>query len=319
MAIFSFLARLGLDTTQFESGIKRAQSSAAGFGKSLKGHVTGEIRGLGASLAGMFTLGAVRNFASSITEMVGDIKDMSDLLEISTDDVQKLQKAAADAGQPFSRVVNALQKIEAARAQAMTGDEKATGIFSMLGIDPTQGGSLDILKAAIEASKRGAVENAVAFELLGTKVGNVKAVIDELKQQGPIEIISKDQIDKLDAASKRLEEAMRMTKIQAAPALGGAMDELNKLLAWNNELARINKALPFLMASGPLGGLFFGAGAAGFNGGSQSVQQPISATPSQAPAAQSKMSDQDAAIQLLRQMNENTRRTAEVLETNAER
>jgi hypothetical protein len=38
MAIFSLIAKLGLDGTNFESGLKRSQSMAKGVGKEVTGH-----------------------------------------------------------------------------------------------------------------------------------------------------------------------------------------------------------------------------------------------------------------------------------------
>lgn len=319
MAIFSFMARLGLDTAQFESGVKRAQSSAAGLGKSIRGHLGGELRGLGASLAGVFTIGAVKRFASEVVEMVQDIKDMSELLEMSTEDVQRLQKAASEAAIPFTRVVSALQRIEAEKAKALTGDEKSRSLFSMLGIDPGKAGALDILKQTVEASKRGAIENAAAFDLLGAKVGGLKRVVDELNQLGQLKVMSDEDVARIDQASKALENAWRLFKVDAAPVI---VELLNA--------ARVAVQAPGILKEN------LTSFAAGVVGGpaqlvaaqTQMASRLIGLTPEMAnlnvPAISalplpSRQSDQDAAVELLRQMNENTRKTAEALETSVNR
>lgn len=217
MAIFSFLAKLGLDTTDFQAGIKRAQSSASGLGKGISESLKRENDSIKGALAGMFTVSAAKSYFGDLKNIVDEIKDMSELLGVSTDEVQRLQKASAEAGQNFGSVVTAFQRIEQMRAQAMTGDKRASGIFGLLGIDPSKGTGIDILKAAVEASSRGAQENAAAFELVGKKVTGLKLIVEELQRLGPIKLIDESQLDAIDSAIKKQEEAMRQMKIAGAP------------------------------------------------------------------------------------------------------
>ena len=217
MAIFSFLAKLGLDTTDFQAGVKRAQSSATGLGRGIADSLKRENDSIKGALAGMFTVSAAKSYFSDLKHIVDEIKDMSELLGVSTDEVQRLQKASAEAGQNFGSVVTAFQRIEQMRAQAMTGDKRASGIFGLLGIDPSKGTGIDILKAAVEASSRGAQENAAAFELVGKKVTGLKLIVEELQRLGPIKLIDESQLDAIDSAIKKQEEAMRQLKIAGAP------------------------------------------------------------------------------------------------------
>lgn len=317
MAIFSFLARLGLDTAQFEAGVKRAQSSSAALGKSIKGHLGGELRGVGASLAGIFTIGAVKRFASEVVEMVQDIKDMSELLEMSTEDVQRLQKAASEAAIPFTRVVSALQRIEAEKAKALTGDEKSRSLFSMLGIDPGKAGALDILKQTVEASKRGAIENAAAFDLLGAKVGGLKRVVDELNQLGQLKVMSDEDVARIDQASKALENAWRLFKVDAAPVIVQLLNAASVAVQMPAVQLERLKAFAASLPGGPAGILAYQTETAskmlGLKTGDTEMPS-LSALP-----LPNRPSDQDAAVELLRQMNENTRKTAEALESTVNR
>lgn len=307
MAIFSFLARLGLDTTGFESGVKRAQSSAEALGKNIRGHIGGEIRGVGAALAGAFTLGAVKSFASSIAEMAGDIKDMADLLEISTDDVQKLMKAADDAAQPFSRVVSSLQRIESVRAKAMTGDDKARNLFSILGIDPSGGNAFEILQRTVEASRRGATENAAAFELLGSKVSGLRRVVDELQNQGQIKLLSEDDIKSIDDFAKAIKGIKRDIQLSVVQSgqLGfwARVAERGREIDQESKLGIMNFALSRAIAEEVIPGMLGDTRVRGLS----TDPLPMPDRPLR------QISEQDAAIQLLREMNNNTRRTADVL------
>lgn len=216
MAIFSFLAKLGLDTTDFQAGVKRAQSSATGLGKGIADSLKRENDSIKGALAGMFTVGAAKSYFGELKNIVGEIKDMADLLEISTDEVQRLQKAAESSGQSFKVVVSAFQKIEQMRAQALTGDERSGRIFGMLGINP-ESSSMDIMQRAIKASGGSARESAASFELLGRKVGNLRMVIDELNQMSDVKIISEGDLQVIDDNVKKFEAAWREFMIAGAP------------------------------------------------------------------------------------------------------
>jgi hypothetical protein len=239
MAIFTFLAKLGLDTTDFQTGIKRAQSSASGLGKGISESLKRENDSIKGALAGMFTVSAAKSYFGDLKNIVDEIKDMSELLGVSTDEVQRLQKASAEAGQNFGSVVTAFQRIEQMRAQAMTGDKRAVGIFALLGIDPSKGSGIEILKAAIDASSRGAQENAAAFELVGKKVTGLKLTMEELQRLGPIKLIDQEQLDAIDSAIKKQEEAIRQMKIAGAPLMAtlaqGATGVLNMFTGQNRE------------------------------------------------------------------------------------
>ena len=224
------MARLGLDSTDFKVGVKQAESAFGAFSKRVGGMLKSQIGGgfasIGASLAGMFTVGAAVNWVKSVSDAVGQIKDMADLLEISTDEVQQLQKAAAGSGQAFETVAMAMQRIQQLRAQAEAGDKGASGLFAILGIDPTKGSAADIIKQALAASSRGVAENAAAFDLLGKKAAALRLVFSELDQQGPIKLISGEELDRIDEVSKRLENSLRELKIAGAPKLSAAAELL---------------------------------------------------------------------------------------------
>jgi len=220
--IFSFMARLGLDVTQFEAGVKRAQSAAAGLSGKLSSSLGSGMKALGAAAAAAFTVSAVKGFAESVAETAGEIKDMSELLEVSTDEVQRLQIAADEANISFSKVVGSFQKIEQMKASALSGDEKAQGIFKVLGIDPNDR-SINILKSAVDASQRGVKENAAAFDLLGGKVVGLKRVVSELNSLPKIDLISERSIQQIDRAEKVAKGMWRRAWSSVVEGTGNAL------------------------------------------------------------------------------------------------
>lgn len=200
-----------------------ADRAVAAFSKRAGAYVGSIGSELKSQLAGAFAAGAViaavSSFGAHVVETADNIKDMSEQLGVSTDEIQRMQKAANDAGIKFTVISGALQRIEALRSQAASGDAAAGGLFAGLGIDPTQGNALSILTQAVEASARGARENALLFDMVGRKAGILKGVVGELKAQGSIKLISEQQIQAIDKVNARLEEAKRRLTVAGAPII----------------------------------------------------------------------------------------------------
>lgn len=229
--IFQLLARLGLDTTEFSAGVKRAttdmdklksdiQKRNASFG--------GSFAKVGASIAAAFSFAAIGQFAKMASETVGTIKDMSDLLGTSYEETQKLGYAAKSAGLSFDFVVGAMQQIENQKTRAMAGDKSANALFAALGIDPSQS-ALEILKRAVESSRRGVNENAAAVQLLGEKVGKLKMLVKELNEQPKISLISNEEIEAIDAANKSAEKAIYNLKTAVVSGAGRGVQRMQRI------------------------------------------------------------------------------------------
>ena len=84
MAILSLIAKLGLDGSTFETGLKRAKSLTDKFRSSV-----------GAQLGAAMSVAAVTAFAAKVVQTADAIGDLSEQLNISTDDVQRLQVLAS--------------------------------------------------------------------------------------------------------------------------------------------------------------------------------------------------------------------------------
>lgn len=211
-----------------------ADRAVAAFSKRAGAYVGSIGSELKSQLAGAFAAGAVitavKSFGAHVVDTVDNIKDMSEQLGVSTDEIQRMQKAANDAGVKFTVISGALQRIEALRSQAASGDKSAGNLFAGLGIDPSQGNALSILTQAVEASANGARENALLFDLLGRKAGILKNIVGELKSQGSIELISEQQIQSIDKVNAKLEEAKRRFTVAGAPVAAGALDLLSSAI-----------------------------------------------------------------------------------------
>ena len=234
---------MGIKFTADASGVQRA---VAGMAKQTEKQFKGIGDELTKRIAGAFAAGAVvsavGNFISSVRQSVDEIKDLSDQLEISTDDVQRLQKAANDTGVKFGVITTALQKIEAKKAEALSGDPKAAGLFAAIGANPGDS-ALSILQRAAEESSKSTEKNAAAFELLGKKAVILRNVMVELQRQGPIKLISEDQIQKIDEVNAGLEEAARYAKAASTPIMEGGLRTAGAFLTMFNpeRMMDINK------------------------------------------------------------------------------
>jgi hypothetical protein len=211
------MVSLGMNTVGFEQGAKRAQSTFDGLSRSIRKGISAEMAVLGRAVAGVFTVQAVSRFSAHLKDTVGEIKDMAELLGISTDEVQRLQKATANTGNQMRTLVSSIERIESLRASAATGDKKAIGTFGILGIDPSKGNPLDILRQVVDASSKGSLQAAAAYNIVGNKALKIKQVMGELQQLGPMKLIEKEQIDQIDAVFKRLDEAKRRFTVSSAP------------------------------------------------------------------------------------------------------
>jgi hypothetical protein len=127
MAIFSLLAKLGLDGTAFETGLKRSQSMAKGIGREISG-----------SLAGMFAVDKIAEFGARAIETAGKLNDLSTRLGVSVEFLQEMQFAAEQSGASLEDVAGAVEKISIARMKALAGDQATIENFAKMGISMQQ-------------------------------------------------------------------------------------------------------------------------------------------------------------------------------------
>lgn len=127
MAIFSLLAKLGLDGTAFETGLKRSQSLAKGIGREISG-----------SLAGMFAVDKLAEFGSRAIETAGKLNDLSTRLGVSVEFLQEMQYAAEQSGASLEDVAGAVEKISIARMKALAGDQTTIENFAKMGVSMQQ-------------------------------------------------------------------------------------------------------------------------------------------------------------------------------------
>ena len=123
MAIFSLLAKLGLDGTNFESGLKKSQSLAKGIGKEITG-----------TFAAMFAVDKIAQFGVAVVDAAGQINDLSSRLGVSAEFLQEMKYAAEQSGATLDDVAGAVEKLAIARMKALAGDKATIETFDKMGI-----------------------------------------------------------------------------------------------------------------------------------------------------------------------------------------
>jgi hypothetical protein len=221
MAFFNILARMMLDTSDVEAGVKRAESSVKGFAGNLG-------RDLKGAIAGAFTVGAVTSFTKSVIDAADRIGDLAEQFQITNEEVQKLEILASRTGVPLEKMGQALIKLSEVRRKASAGDKDSVGLLGSFGISQDQASNsavsnLQLLTNISEeyAKQAGSFDSqARAADLLGTKMESVLRAMRGINELGPIDIISDADIKALGEANDAIDELIRQSKVAAAPAVG---------------------------------------------------------------------------------------------------
>jgi hypothetical protein len=224
MGILSLLVKIGVDSSQFETGVKRVEGIGSRFGSNFSSAITsklGKVFGATAVIAG------VTAFAKKVTESADEIKDLAEQLNLSTDQVQRLQILAGETGITFDKFGSVLEKFEQVRIKATQGDEDAIKTLKALGfttkdINDAQIQTIDgAIKAgeAYKASGNSAEASAAMVDLYGLKLKAAGAAIADYKTTGGRLLMQQSDINTLSNANDLLAEQFRIIKNLASPTI----------------------------------------------------------------------------------------------------
>jgi hypothetical protein len=237
MSLLSLIGRLSLNTDGFEAGLKKAESATSAFSSKL-------VAGLGAAAAAAFSVAAVKGMIDSINEAAIEVSQLAKQYQLTTDEVQTLQKATGRLGLGFDNVAGAIGRIQKARAIAMGGGEqgqKSLGLFAELGVksgdvlNPMKS-VVDVMKDIATNSEKGGKSAGIQraeFELLGKNAIVLKSVMTEIKNLGPVHLFDSNEIQDALDAMRELKRAESERKIAMAPIAAG----------WNRGVAAGSKTL----------------------------------------------------------------------------
>lgn len=240
MANFSLLAKLGLDTKAFQSGLKGAQGQAKGFASSMKSIL--------AAATGVGFIG----LAKRAIDTGSKISDLSEQLRINAEALQTLNAVAIKAGVDQGSLERALRNVSIRTQEALDGNKMYAESFERLGIDlasftklPTEK-KLELIAQAY--SKAGKSQEAFAdiAQVLGQRAGPkmlevLRRINDEgfddliksAKESG--QVMSNDVIQTMDEAADiigRVSNAITVTTAnilrEFEPAIRGLTDFVSK-------------------------------------------------------------------------------------------
>ena len=218
------LVKLGIDSTQFEMGIKRAQGLGEKFGTSFKGAVASK---LGAALS----VAAIAAFTKNVIESADKIKDLSEQLNLTTDEIQRLEILAGETGVTFDKFGSVLAKFEQVRLKATSGDQDALKTLQALGFTTEQlydiqlttiDGAVKAAEAHLKSGKS-AETTAAMIEIYGLKLKTAASALADYNTTSKRTLISSNDIDVLAKANTLLDEQLRIVKALASPAIAAGI------------------------------------------------------------------------------------------------
>lgn len=227
MAIFSLFAKLGLDGSQFEAGMKRSQSLAKGIGREISG-----------TLAGVFAVDKLAEFGLQAIETAGRLNDLSTQLGVSVEFLQEMKFAADLGGTSLEEVSSALEKITIARGKALGGNQGVLEAFAKFGITAQEIKSAKLedifLKIGNAFEGDANPQNLItAFrELAGKSAGalipamatGLSDAADQARRLGLI--MSTDVINSMDEANDRIDILKAKATAGAGTIIGGLIQPL---------------------------------------------------------------------------------------------
>jgi len=258
--MFSLLVRLGLDGSQFESGMKRVQSTGASFAKDFK-------REVGGTLAAMFAVDKVVQYGKAAIDLAGKLTDLSSKLGVSAEFLQEMSHAAELSGASLDDVSAAMEKLAIARTKALSGDAGMVEAFQKLGVSAADLKSMRI--EDIFTKIGGAFENGINPQpLLGAlrevagkgSTALIPAMADGLAQAAENArrlglVMQNDVVAALDDAGDRISVMNRTLTAGIGSLIANVIEPLFKRLeAFGSALQTIQAktTLPMLLSGNPL-------------------------------------------------------------------
>jgi len=194
-------AKIGLETSAFQTGLARLQGSVAGFAK-----------GLGGALLGAFALDKLISSFSSAIEKGDQLQDIAEKFGLSASKLQMLGNAATVYGSSLEAVSAGLNKLALAQQKATSGDTGLQATFREAGVTlqdlKTMGPEEVFLKIAdsFASGANNGRQMIIVNELLGKAQTDLIKVMNQgsaaiIEQGNSMGVWSDSTIANLSAAS----------------------------------------------------------------------------------------------------------------------
>jgi hypothetical protein len=282
MGVLSLLVKLGVDAAKFEMDLKRVQSLGEKFGTSFKNAVTNK-------LGQAFAASAVVGFTKHLMNAADEIKDLSEQLNLTTDEIQRLQILAGESGVSFEKFGSVLSKFEQIRIRATSGDKEAIRVINDLGlsVEDLSNKEYSNLNLAIRGAQaykesgRSAQTTAAMVDIYGLKLKTAAAALAEYKSTEGRELISEETLDTLARGNNLFDEQIRRLKaLSSKPLADGITATADAIKYLNDQNTDLAKAFNVKVTPSQIGATMLG----NLPGGVQalkaaSVNAPLPAAP----------------------------------------
>lgn len=225
-------ARIGLDTSAFETGLARLQNSAGTIAK-----------GIGGVLAGAFALDKLIQGFSSAIEKADQLQDIAEKFGLSASKLQMLGNAAAVYGSGLENVSAGLNKLALAQQKAVAGDGGLQDTFREVGITLEELKSMgpeDVFLRIADSFASG-VNDGRQFIIVNELLGKAQTDLIKVMNQGSAAIIeqgnsmgvwSNETISKLSAASDAIKTFGNIITIVFGEAASKIMSAVESYARW---------------------------------------------------------------------------------------
>lgn len=234
---------LSADTKQFETGMKRAQASAA----QASGGINKSLGAMKVGLAGLvsgLSIGAITRAIDSSLQYAASLGELAATLGLTTRDLQTFRFAAGQVGISQDELENGIQKLTISMGKAQLGAKAQADAFKAIGIsiDEIKGKDTgqvfrmiaEKLEAVSDRSKRAAVEVAL-FGKAGAKLdnllsgmqGGLSELSDAAERLGIV--LSDEQIQKADETADKLDAMKTVLQARVAGVVADNADAILKL------------------------------------------------------------------------------------------
>lgn len=210
----NIIARLGLDTAGFKSGLKDARSALGGFASKLAG-------AFGISIS----VGAVTGAVEKILAYGKRIDDLSQRYQVNAGALQRLGNAAELNGSSLDGVAQGFNKLEISQSRALGGNQHMIKAFAALGVSVDDLRKLSpeeimakLGKSSMNAADMVAVLGKAALSLRPTLEGVANGTIKLGKA------IDEVDVKKLAEAHDFFRKMGQNVTINAASGLSGLMN-----------------------------------------------------------------------------------------------
>lgn len=227
-------AEATLESGKFVEGAKKIQKASKETEATVKqsfGNLGGVIKGFGASLAAGLSIGLFTSAIRQSLQFASAIKDVSERVGVTTDELQKFRYAVTQVGGSGDVADKSLEKLGESMSKAASGSKSTIAAFQSVGVSlkdiETKSKTEIFGQIADQMVKQGgAAKNAAAGNIIFGESANKLIPLLDRGSKGLSEfgqaadrlglVLSDDYINRMDEAGRKIDDLQTVLSIQIA-------------------------------------------------------------------------------------------------------